>query len=304
MSTVLVTGATGTVGRHLVDRLVALDPEGVVRCATRNPRSPRARALAERHPQVELVPGDLSDLEGLRASVVGADGVYLLPPFAPATMTRWHEVMVDACVRAETVRFVVKHSVIGARVPEPGEEVSGIPAMHGAGERTLADSGLSHAVIRPTIFAQHFLTVPALYTPGADAFHMPLGDGRVAWLDARDIGDLAAHLLIHAGPGASEGRAFELTGSASVSGAEMAQALSRAVGHAVRYVDLSDEAFAEHLERHGGPAALGVVYRECREGWFAAVSSDLADALGRPARSFDDFARDHASALAGPPRQG
>lgn len=297
--TYLVIGATGTVGSNLVARLVQRDPEQEIRCATRNPASSSARRLQALGPNVAAVEFDTDRSASLAKATAGATHVYLLPPFVP-DMEDWHQVVVAALRDAGSVQFLVKHSVMGARAPTAESTPSPIPLMHYHGEQTVAGSGICYSVIRPTIFAQHFTLFPWIYEAGADHFQLPIGTAQVAFLDARDIATLAAHLLGQDDPAACHERIFQLTGPAAISGEEISAALSNAAGREIRYVDPPEDQFSQRIRDAGvddfSARQLAGVYHDCKEGWLGMhLSEDFFNELGRQTTSFAQFARDHAS---------
>ncbi len=200
--------------------------------------------------------------------------------------------------KAAGVSYIVKVSVTGAR--EPVGEPQAIPERHGAGERALRESGVPYTAIRPTIFAQHFTMSPGLYVAGADRFFLPTGAAKIAFLDCRDIAAMGLALIMTGGDerAAHNGKAYELTGSASVTAAEIADILSTVGERAITHID-GAEAFVARCAELGVPDMLKAVYREAGEGWFGAVDTGPFQALvGRSPRSFIHFAIDHAAHFA------
>lgn len=295
--TFLIIGATGTVGSFLVENLAAADTQNEIRCATRDPSSDSAQRLRTMGANVVPVEFDTNRPESLAVATGAATHVYLLPPFV-RDMENWHEVVVAALHEAGTVQYMVKHSVMGARAPTPQSTPSPVPLMHYHGELTIGRSGIPYSIIRPTIFAQHFTQCPWVYEKGAEAFHLPIGSAKVAFLDARDIATLAAHLLTQADPNTYHQRVFELTGPEAITGEQISQALTSAAGREIRYVDPPRQKFLGRIKSFGvddfSAEQLDGVYHDCREGWLGMhLSEDFFREMGRPTTTFTQFASDH-----------
>jgi uncharacterized protein YbjT (DUF2867 family) len=124
------------------------------------------------------------------------------------------------------------------------------------------------------------------------------GDAKVSVVDVRDNAAAAAAALTEPG---HEGRTYDLTGPEALTHAEMAAALSHAVGRPVAFIDVPPEAMRDALLGAGLPLwqADGVVedYAHYRRGKASAVASGVQDATGKPPRAFSAFARDYAPAF-------
>lgn len=294
---ILVTGATGNIGTEVVHHLASTVVDGEVRVATRDPGSPRAKLLGRFNPRVVTpIAFDANDEDLLRQACAGVTKVCLIVPFT-GSMGEWQEKVMEAVASVGSPEYVVKVSVTGARAPDSDPPPGLIPSAHWQGEESIRSRGIAATMIRPTIFMQHFLMAPGLYQRGSDAFYLPIGDAGVAFLDCRDISALAARLLV-AEPEQRkphEGQAYELTGPAPVTAAEMSEVISAVAGRLVRHVD-GMEAFTEHCEKLGVPDTLKYVYGEASEGWFSKVEHDgYTQVLGRRPGSFAKFASDHAA---------
>ena len=128
-------------------------------------------------------------------------------------------------------------------------------------------------------------------------FVAPIGDARVSAVDVRDIGEVAAAALTEDG---HEGRTCTLTGPAALTHEEMADALSTAVGRPVAFVDTPPETFAAALAGVLPPWQVdGLLedYAHYRRGEAADVTDVVPRVTGHPARSFADFAVDHAGSF-------
>ncbi|MDX6555327.1 MAG: hypothetical protein QOD86_1522 [Miltoncostaeaceae bacterium] len=286
---ILILGASGTVGGATARALARLGA-GPVRCLVRDPA--RADGLAGLGLEVAI--GDLDDPPSLDRALAGADRMLLVAPLGP-DLERREAAAIAAASRAG-VRHVVKLSTLGVAEAGPGHEPRPYPA-HRAGERRLERSGMAWTHLRPGPFFQNLLAqAPAIRAAGA--ITAAWGEGRQAFVDARDVADVAARALADDG---HEGRAYALTGPAALSGRELAAGLSAGLGRPVGYADAPPEAVAAALRARGMPewlvGALQEVMARVRAGAPAPVGDGVEQVCGRRPRSVEEFARDHAEAF-------
>jgi len=292
--TYLVTGGTGRIGTTFVHEMAARG--ATVRLGTRSPNGASAQLRAAFGPgKVEPVVLDPSDAAGLERAFAGVTGALLVPPFGD--MAAWHTAMATAAKTAG-VEHIVKVSVTGARGPDSDPPPGRIPSAHWQGEEALRASGVPSTMIRPTIFAQHFIGLsPALFRPGDPSVHLPIGEARVAFVDCRDIA-MAAAVILSEQREAWAGKAFELTGSGAVSGPEIEAILSGAGGRPIAWVD-GEQAFSAHAAAIGVPDGIKAVYGEAAGGWFAEIREEAFVAItGRHPTSFAKFAYDNRAHFA------
>lgn len=291
MSTFLVTGGTGRIGTAFVHAMVAKGH--TVKLGTRNPQSEHAKLRQYFGPgRVELVAMSLDHPTSIAQAFQGCTGALLIAPFGE--MNQWHADMCQAAVTAE-VEHLVKVSVTGARGPESDPPPGRIPSLHWSGEEHVRASGIAHTIIRPTIFAQHFLGLsPALFRSGDSQIHLPTGSTKIAFLDCRDIAICAAEILSTPSLRTQyNGQAFELTGSVPVSAQEIAEILSMLSGRSITHVD-GVEAFSQHAQEISVPDMIKGIYIEAAEGWFSQVQDqEFQEIVGRHTTSFAKFAFDH-----------
>lgn len=282
--TVLVTGATGTVGSALVP---ALRARGVaVRAMTRNPGQPAAH-----EGNTEYVTADLNDPESVAAALKGVDAVFLNSPSA-ADAARLQIQFADLA-RQAGVRRLVLLSQYAARADSPVRFLR----WHAEVEAHVGELGLDHTVLRPNLFMQGLFGFTEMIT-AQGFFAAPIGDAAVSLIDARDIAESAAAVLTGTG---HSGRTYTLTGPRAVTHDQIANELSIATGRDITFVDVSPEQFAAALAGVVPPWQLdGLVedYAHYARGEAAEVHTAVTDLTGRPARDLADFARDHAAAFA------
>jgi uncharacterized protein YbjT (DUF2867 family) len=192
------------------------------------------------------------------------------------------------------VQHIVKLSALGAS----DHSRSTIARDHWEVEQVLVNARPQWTVLRPHAFMQNWLTEHAETVRAEGVIYSAVGEGRVPFIDARDIAAVAADVLLDPEPHA--GKKYFLTGGAAVSYGDVAAALSRATDRPITYRPISmDEQRARWMARGlpepliDGMVAIATYQRD--GGATATVSPNVERLLGRPPRSIDDFARDYAT---------
>lgn len=290
---VLVTGATGKLGQLLVPRLLA---RGVaVRALTRQPEHAR-RVLG---PAVEIAAGDLGQPATLDAALRGVTHLFLLSPIDPLLAV--HQGNAIAAAERAGVQRIVKLSGSAWTTTPPGRSLSG--DLHAAVERQLAQSGIAHLVLQPNAWAQVALGRLAEPLQQGDALTDPFAGARVAYIDARDIADVAvAALLETAVQPPEDGGPWVLTGPEPLDFADLAAAAGAALGRTVAVQAPGPASQAPAAL----PAFTAQVHAQFRQliaaGAARETTSTVERVLGRPARSVRDHVAEQArQALAGTP---
>jgi uncharacterized protein YbjT (DUF2867 family) len=282
---ILVTGATGSVGRNVVRRLVEAGAE--VRALS---RSPRPAGLPE---GVRAVAGDLTQPASLAGALEDVDRMYLFPVAETA-----REVV--ALARQAGVRRIV--------VLSSGAVTAGFDSdFHLPVERAVEESGLEWTHVRPGEFAMNKL---ALWGPSIRAEGVvrdPYPDAAGCPVHEQDIADVAALALLEDG---HRGRAYTLNGPDTLTHRRQVELIAEAVGRPVRFDVVSREEAREHYREQGGFAAenadflLGFEDYSGGETDLQALeeldptavgpSPTAEEATGAPARTFAQWAHDHA----------
>lgn len=279
--TILVTGATGTVGSGVL-RGLAGRTDVHVRAAVRD----KEKSAALAGPNVELVWFDYTKPETLGTASRSADGVFMVPPFSPDGVAESLEFL--AAASASGVKHVVKLSVIRSL----GDTT--VRKWHAAIDEALKKSGMAWTILLPGGFMQNFVENSA---PQADGnLYLPVGNAKSAYIDTRDIAAVAVKALTEPG---HEGKEYTLTGAEDLSFSEMAAIMSEASGRQIRYVDVPPEVARQAMLSEHVPEWLVDILLEIHA-WTKAsqggeITTTVQDVLGRPPRTFREFARDYAS---------
>lgn len=280
MATILVTGATGTVGREVARLLVE---RGLpVRAALRDP----SRAGDALPAGVDRAAFDFEQPETYGPALRDVEALFLMRPPAIADTRRLVDPFI-AAARDAGVGRVAFLSVLGA------ERLPFVP--HRRIERSLAASGLAHTFLRPGFFMQN---LSGVHRADIRCGHIvvPAGRGRTSFVDARDIAAVA--VLALAGPG-HEGRAYALTGADALDYYQAAGVFAEVLGHPVTYSNPSIPQFYAQMRRESlaPPLVLTMVgiYTTARLGLAAAVTGDVARLLRRPPIALRQFVEDYRS---------
>ena len=282
---ILVTGATGNTGRAIVDALA--DRGAPVRAMVRT-EADRGRVRAG----VEVVVADFDEAAAIEAALDGAERAYLVTPSSERAEEQQKR-FADLAAKAGT-RHLVVLSQLGSEEHSPVRFLR----YHAAVERHIRDLGIGYTFLRPNLYFQGLL----MFTGSISAegkFFAPIGDAAVSAVDVRDIAAVAAVALTEAG---HEGATYTLTGPEAITHAQIAAALTAALGRTVRFVDVPPEAFADSIRGLLPPWQVdGLLedYAHYRRGEAATVSPAIAEVTGTAPRGIEQFARDYAAAFAG-----
>lgn len=238
---IAVTGATGRLGRLVVGELLArVDADGVI-AVVRSPE--KARDLLPASLQVRCA--DYDEPETLRQAFAGVDTLLLISSSGRADRIRQHRDLVEAAAHCRVGR-VVYTSFIDPELTAPFGEV------HIDTERRLAESGMKHTILRPSMYAS--MALSAIDRMVEAGVHTSATDGAgVAYVSRADIARAAATVLTEGG---HDSAAYELTGPEAVSDADLVAIATRVSGRDIRHERVSLEVFEARLVRAGTAPAL------------------------------------------------
>lgn len=282
---ILITGATGTVGQHVVTELAGLDVP--VRALVRDPES----VPFPREERIEVVQGDFSNPQTLRAAMEGIEGVFvLLPP--GSQMTGYNENLVAAAQECG-IQHLVKLSAERSSLDAP----PGLGRWHAETEHHIEESGIPYTHLRATYFMQNTLGF-ADTIKREGKFYASMGDGTVSMIDARDIATVAARVLTEDG---HENTAYLLTGPEALSFGDVADTFSSVLDREVTYVDLPGDELRERLIDAGMPEwgvnGLVGIYESYRHGNAPSTVDTVQRITDRQPRTFETFATDYRDAF-------
>jgi len=278
---ILVTTA-GKVGSEAV--LLLRQREVPVRVLVRNPG--KAKALADAG--AEIAAADLDAPASIDAAMADVTAVVLVSPGVPAQ---------ELNVIASAARGGVGHVVKATSNASAGSPIAR-RRWQSEIEAGLAASGLAHTLLRSNAYMQNVLALaPAIAM--TSGFGSSAGQGRIGMIDARDVAAVAAGIA--ASPVPHAGKTYWLTGPELISYSDVAAVLSTLLGRPITYRELSFGQDKDAMIRAGVPEPIAEMNAQAfsmiADGDAAWVTDDVPTLLGRPARSFGDFASDYAAAF-------
>ncbi|MGW7074222.1 NmrA family NAD(P)-binding protein [Streptomyces sp. NPDC054866] len=274
----LVTGGTGTTGSRITATLA--DRGLPIRAGSRRPA-----------PGTRQVRFDWADPATHGPALDGIGAVYLVPPIGDAEPARLMLPFLERALRSGVGRFVLlSSSAIAEGDPGVGE-------VHGA----LRQLAPEWAVLRPSWFMQNFITPGHLHAESIRAtgeIFTATGKGRVAFVDAADIADVAVHALLDTQP---HNAAHVITGPEALSYDDAAAVISKVSGREVRHQPVPAGELCARLVASGVPEDFARMLAAMDEGISRGaedrVDSAVRTITGREARRFLDFASGHAGTL-------
>ncbi|MBB6347157.1 uncharacterized protein YbjT (DUF2867 family) [Nonomuraea muscovyensis] len=274
---ILVTGATGNVGRNVVEQL--LDAGHEVRALTRDPEQ------AKLPDGVEVACGDLGEPGTLRPVLTGVSAVFLFA--APGSGPGFVQAATAAGVRK--VVFLSSSAVDD----DVDEQTNPIAAYHAEIERSLRASDLEWTFLRSGHMATNALPW-AGQTRAGDVVRAPYAESTSAPVHEADLAAVAVRALTEPG---HAGATDDLTGPESLTAREQVALIGEAIGRPLRYEELTPEAAREAMSRFMPRFILDTLFEQWADsvGKPARVSGDVEKIIGRPARTFARWATDHAA---------
>jgi len=279
---ILITGASGNVGREVVKQALAVGLK--IRATFQSP------AVAAKAPAgLEGVIMDYAKPDTIRPALHGVEKIFLVGP--PLRDLPAFEANFIKEVRAAGQQHVVKLSALGGRE-------SMFPSQHRDSEENIEASGLPYTFLRPNGFMQNLVNYDAGAIRSQNAFYGCQGNGAVSVVDIRDIAAVAVIVLAATG---HEGKSYALTGGEALTNEQVAEKISRVVGRKISYVDLPAAELKKGILSTGTPGwsadALLDLQRLYREGKASLVTDDVERLTGHKPITFDQFARDYAFAF-------
>ena len=289
--TILVTGATGNVGRNVVEQLVKRGAD--VHALVRDP------AKANLPANVSVAQGDLLDVDSLRSAFSGVSTLFLLNAVGADEFTQ--AITALNIAREAGVERVVYLSVIHSDVYV---DVPHFAGKYGV-ERMIEQLGFSATILRPAYFISNDLTIKDVVL-GYGIYPMPIGSKGLAMIDARDVGEIAAIELIRREKGdrSLPLDRINLVGPDTLTGSAVASIWSEVLNRAIAYGGDDTKAFEQNL-RAFMPAWMAFDMRIMgdrfiSDGMVPKVGDveRLTTLLGRPLHSYREFATETAAAAA------
>lgn len=282
MGKILVTGASGHVGSEVVRKLLTRHRDVVA--ADYKP----GRIAALFGERVTFAKLDFTHPTTWPEATRDVEHMFLVRPPAISNVPETLNPFIDVA-REQGVDHVVFLSVAGA------ERNKFVP--HRSVEDHLRALNDHYTNLRPGFFAQNLESAYRQDIVDDRRIYVPAGSALVNWIDARDIGEVAATVLCS--PPTHRGRSYTLTGQGPIPWSDVTNALSHVVGESVRYEPASVFGYVRHLRRRGLPATAiavqTVLHYLLRFGQGATYDDTLEVLLGRRPRTLEQYVHDHAA---------
>jgi uncharacterized protein YbjT (DUF2867 family) len=271
---ILVTSASGNIGSAITKELTALGAEFSTMSS-----KPSAMTNAK--------VGDFNDIASLEVAFSGVDTLFLLFPLVENKLQLAKNAAQAA--KAAGVKHIVRSSGAGAD-PQSG---FALPRLQGEIDAVLQATGIPTTFIRPGGFMQNYASYQA-QAIAAGNIYMADGGQPQALIDARDIGAVAANILVN--PSAHAGKAYTLTGGEAFTGAQAASAISAALRKPVAHHSVPTEAAVQGMQQWQMPAwqitLMDSLNQIVSAGYASGVSPDVENILGRKPISFEQYVQD------------
>ena len=284
MKRILVTGATGQIGSEVVAQLTRGGNR--IRAMSRHPGS------GTFPPEVEIVSGDLSAPDTLEACLDGVDSVFLV----------WMAPLTAAAPAIERIAAHTEQIVLLTsphQTPHPFfQQPNALRAVHAGVEQLIQASGRRWTFLRPGAFALNCRNWWAPQLRSGDVVRWFYADAETAPIHERDIAAVAVRALCEEGHDSHE---YVLTGPASLTQRQQVEIIGDAVGRPLQFEELARESARDAMiaMKFPPPAAdMLLSAYAAAVGQPALVTSTVLEITGVPARSFHDWARDHAGDFA------
>lgn len=280
---ILITGATGSVGTHLV-KYLSEKKVGFRVLARKSDRATKLSSIKG----LELVYGDLADKNSVKNALQGIEKVFLLTD-SSETAEALQLSFVDTA-KANGIQHIIKLSQLAATLQSPVRFLR----YHAAVEQKIKELAMNYTFLRPNLFMQGLLGFKeSIIKKGL--FFAAAGDAKISVIDVRDIAAVAAETLTTEG---HENKIYDLTGPEAITHQQMADYFSRELKKAVKFIDVKPEDMHRELIKVGFPLwqADGLMedYAHYARGEAAYVSSTVKNIIGNSPRNFQTFIADYA----------
>jgi uncharacterized protein YbjT (DUF2867 family) len=292
MNTILVTGATGTVGSEVVKQLASSSSidKKIIRAGV---HSLNKVDKLKQFKTVEIVNMDYYKSETITNSLQNIDKLFWLTPLAPNTTQISSNLVKEA--QKNDIKHIVKLSVMDADI----EPATTITRLHRQEEKIIEESGIPYTFLRPVGFMQNFINFFGQIIKNQNAFFLPAGEGKVSFVDVRDIAAVAVKTLVaNDNDNQHIGKAYGITGDELLTYKQAAEILSKEVGKKINYVNISDDDARKAMKGIGMENWLidGMMelYNIIRDGHAAQITNTVEQIVGQKPISFSQFAKEYA----------
>ena len=290
VETILVTGATGTVGSEVVNQLSNVKSDFKIRAAVRSRENAKK---IENFQRVESIQIDYETQEGLQVAFKEADRLFLLTHASPKSAD--HETNLITEAKKSGIRHIVKQSIMRADLKADVEAMR----LHRQAEKVIEESGIPYTFLRPNEFMQGFINFQGSTIKTNNTFYVPAEDAKVSFVDVRDIASVAVNALVDGEK--HYDKTYTITGQEALSYYQAAEILSNATGKKIDYVNISDQEARRAMKEVGLHDwlidTISDLYSLYRKGYASHISPAIEEVTGKKPKTFAQFAKDYAEAF-------
>lgn len=286
MIKILVTGATGNLGKDVIDFLLAKTSAANIIALVRDAESEKAKEIKSKG--IALRAGEYNDYESLVTAFKGIDKLYFISGNDIVARAQQHENVVKAAT-ASGVSHVV-YTSFERKNESADSPIALLAEGHIKTEKWLMESPMRYTILKHNVYMDMlpmFLGEQLLETGTA---YLPAGEGRVAFTLRKDMAEVASIILTTEG---HENKVYDITNDQTVSFAEIASAIALASGKPVVYVSPTNEEYMATLTRAGVPGhyvSLFAGFAEAfKQGEFDQTSNAIVNLTGRKPTAVSDF---------------
>jgi uncharacterized protein YbjT (DUF2867 family) len=290
---ILVTSGDGNIGSEVIKQLslngADLRIVGGVRSITKK------KDMDKRLDHHYLVEMDYDNPETVVEALKGIDKLFLLTPTHPK-MVEFTLNLVNGA-KERRVKHIVKLSHIRADADD--EPQINITRLHRQAEKVIEESGIPFTFLRPNFFMQNFVNF--YLGKNQSSIYLPAGEGKVSFVDVRDIAAVAVQALTNNKDGLHNGKAYTITGPEAISYRDAAGILSEYIGRKVSYVSISEDDARKAIKDMGmsdwHTNILLELLKISRDGYLSSIFPAVEEVTGKKLISFSQFARDNVQAF-------
>ena len=285
--TILVTGATGTVGSEVVKQLSRDASNYNIKAGIHSIENAKK---VQQYERVKAVQIDYDKQEGLETAFNDINKLFLLTH--PSSKSAEHESNLVDEAKKFGIEHIVKQSIMGADLEADVEAMR----LHRQTEKVIEESGIPYTFLRPGEFMQNFINFQGSTIKSNNAFYIPAEDTKVSFVDARDIAAVAVKALVDGDK--HYNKTYLITGPEALSYYQAAEILSNVTGKKIDYVNISDKEARGAMKEAGLDNwlinTISELYEYFRKGYASQVSSTVEEVTRRKPTTFTQFATDYA----------
>ncbi len=274
---IFITASTGNIGSQIVRNLTALDISFTAGINSKEIESNQAYI-------------NFDDEKSLEKAFENTETLFLLFPMHPK-MTDWAKNAVNAAKKAK-VKHIVRSSGAGA----DSNSDFFMPRIQGTIDDIIRASGIAYTLTKPASFMQNFVNFFSNDIKNG-VVYQPVGQGKMGWVDVRDIAAVNTQVLIH--PEKYINQELTITGSENLSYAEALKLISKTIGEPIDFVDIPDEKANAAMKSYGMPPfsidMLSSLNQIIKAGYAEGVTTTVQNVTGEKPISFEQFANDYQS---------